>query len=265
MTTVAEALADWRAELQVLDDLLATFDPDDWSRETLAEGWDTRDTVGHLADTNDIMYRSITGEGGGLMESVNEVLERAERPSLSGVNSPDTVDLFTAWQIERVRKLAWDEVYAWWRSSSTRLADTIEGLDPSGRYTWGPNMVSPLSLISARMMETWAHSLDIHGVAGVDYEDSDRLKHIAFLGHRALPYAFQLEGLDAPGPIRVEVTSPSGETWTFGPDDAPTRITGTAGDWARLVARRDRDGCAARLRGEGPDAANAIAHGRAFL
>lgn len=264
MTTVAEALTDWRAELQVLDDLLATFGDDDWSRETLAEGWDTRDTVGHLADTNDLMFRSITGQGGGLMEAVTEVLEHAERPG-PAANSPDTVDLFTAWQIERVRKLDWPAVYEWWRASSARLADTIEGLDPAGRYTWGPNQVSPLSLISARMMETWAHSLDIHGAAGVEYQDGDRLRHIAFLGHRALPYAFQLEGLDAPGAIRVEVTSPSGELWTFGPRDAPTRITGTAGDWARLVARRDRDGAAGRLRGEGPDAANAIAHGRAFL
>jgi uncharacterized protein (TIGR03084 family) len=265
VTTIAEALADWRAELKVLDDLLATFGPDDWSRETLAQGWDSRDTVGHLADTNDIMYRSITGEGGGLMEMVTEVMERAERPGLSGANSPETVDLFTAWQIERVRRLDHKDVYEWWQTSSKRLADSIEELDPSGRYSWGPNMVSPLSLISARTMETWAHSLDIHGAAGVAYEDTDRLKHIAFLGHRALPYAFQLEGLDAPGPIRVELTSPSGELWTFGPEDAPTRITGAAGDWSRLVARRDRDGAASRLTAEGPDAANAIEHGRAFL
>ena len=126
-------------------------------------------------------------------------------------------------------------------------------------------MISPLSLGSARLMETWAHSLDVHAAAGVDYVDTDRIRHVAHLGLRAMPYAFFLEGLDAPGPIRLELTSPSGETWNLGPDDAPTVVRGSAADWCRLVARRDRDGAAQRLQAEGPDAANTIKHARAFL
>jgi uncharacterized protein (TIGR03084 family) len=114
-------------------------------------------------------------------------------------------------------------------------------------------------------METWAHSLDVHAAAGVPYVDTDRIRHVAHLGLRALPYAFMIERLDPPGAIRLELTSPSGEPWTFGPDGAPTVIRGAAGDWSRVVARRDRDGAAGRLRGEGPDAAKAIEHGRAFL
>jgi len=42
-------------------------------------------------------------------------------------------------------------------------------------------------------------------------------------------------------------------------------IRGSAGDWSRIVARRDRDGSAARLQAQGSDAANVIEHGRAFL
>jgi uncharacterized protein (TIGR03084 family) len=157
------------------------------------------------------------------------------------------------------------DVYAWWKSSTARLHSTIAGLDPSERYPWGPNRISPLSLASARLMETWAHSLDVHAAAGIDYMDTDRIRHVAHLGLRALPYAFSLEGLDAPGPVRLELTSPSGESWTLGPENAPTVIRGSASDWCRVVARRDRDGSAGRLRGEGPDADNAIEHGRAFL
>ena len=68
-----------------------------------------------------------------------------------------------------------EDVVAWWRSSSARLIAPIGGLDPEATKLWGPNMISPLSLGSARMMETWAHSLDVHEAAGAStYSDTDR-------------------------------------------------------------------------------------------
>ena len=260
MTTLQEAVTDWRSECAALDAVLDTLDEAGWHKETPAVGWDTMDTIGHLADTNDLMYDSVTGGTRDLMAAVEE-----SQGDGGDVDRPDAVDVFTAWQIARVRKMTWPDVYAWWKTSVARMVELLESLDTSKRYRWGPNMITPLSLASARMMETWAHSLDVHEAAGVAYVDTDRIRHIAFLGHRALPYAFDLEGLDAPGAVRLELTSPSGEMWTFGPDDAPTAIRGAASDWCRVVARRDRDGAAGRLQGEGPDATNAIKHGRAFL
>jgi uncharacterized protein (TIGR03084 family) len=258
---LTELLADFRAECDALDAVLVTLDEAGWHKETPAVGWDTRDTVGHLADTSDIMFNSVTGSGPDLMESAQRAAE------ISGVqwDGPDAVDAFTAVQIERVRQVPWNEVHEWWRRATDRLIEMIAGLDESGRYRWGPNMVSPKSLVSARLMETWAHSLDVHAAAGVDYVDTDRIYHVAFLGLRAMPYAFMLEGVGEVGPIRLELTSPSGETWEIGPADAPTVISGPAADFARVVARRDRDGSAGRLSGTGPDADNAIKHGRAFL
>jgi uncharacterized protein (TIGR03084 family) len=252
-----EVIADLRKETAVLNDVLVNLDEEGWHKQTPAVGWDTQDTIGHLADTDDVMYSSVTGGDRNLVDEARTVAGREP--------APDDVDLFTAAQIERVREMTYGDVYAWWRSSTGRLHETIAGLDPAQKYPWGPNRISPLSLGSARLMETWAHSLDVHAAAGVPYVDTDRLRHVAFLGLRALPYAFMLERLDPPGAVRLELTSPSGETWDLGPDDAPTVIRGTAGDWCRIVTRRDRDGGADRLRGEGPDAANAIAHGRAFL
>ena len=257
MTTLDEVISDLRAETTKLNEVLATLDEPGWRRETPAVGWDTRDTVGHLADTDDLMYESVTGGSRDLMSDVREATGRTP--------SPTSVDDFTAWQVERVRKMSREDVYAWWHSSTTRLQSMLSGLDPGKKYPWGGNQLSPLSLGSARLMETWAHSLDIHAAAGRAYADSDRIRHVAHLGLRALPYAFMLEGLDAPGRIRLELISPAGEAWIFGPEDAPTVIRGTASDWCRVVARRDRDGSAGRLQGEGPDAANAIQHGRAFL
>lgn len=261
MTTLAEVVADLRAETAALDAVLETLDDEGWHKETPAVGWDTHDTIAHLADTNDIMFDSITQGSRDLLSEASKAVEGIR----FSVADPNAVDLFTAEQVAKGRAMSWQDVYAWWRSSCARLHETIEGLDPKKKYRWGPNSISPLSLGSARMMETWAHSLDVHEAAGVPYTDTDRIRHVAFLGLRAMPNAFMLESLDPPGPIRVELDAPSGDRWRMGPEDAPTVVSGTASDWCRLVARRDRDGSAQRLEAEGPDAANVIKHARAFL
>ncbi len=261
MTTLAELMADLRMETAVLDGVLSKLDEAGWHKETPAVGWDTHDTVAHLADTNDIMFDSITDGSRDLLAALDESLKN----SRFAAQDPQAVDIFTASQVEKGRNMSWEDVYAWWRSSCARLHETIEGLEPAGRYRWGPNMISPLSLGSARMMETWAHSLDVHDSAGVYYEQTDRVRHVAFLGFRALAYAFGLEGLDPPGPIRLELAAPSGDSWAFGPPNAPTVIRGSAVDWCRVVARRDRDGAGERLEAEGLDGENVIKHGRAFL
>jgi uncharacterized protein (TIGR03084 family) len=260
VTTLQDVITDWKAECDALDRVLEGLQGDDWHKPTPAEGWDTRDTVGHLSDTNDVMHSSVTGGPRDLMAEA--VAAAGGRDDLT---SETTVDAFTAWQMEKVRRMSGPQAHAWWRETTARLLVLLDTLDPGGRYRWGPNMVSPMSLGSARMMETWAHSLDIHGAHGVGFEHSDRVRHVAFLGWRAIPYAFGLVGLEAPGPFRLELVAPSGAELEYGPADAQNVIRGAAVDWAFVVARRDRDGAAQRLQADGPDAAKAIEHGRAFL
>ena len=81
------------------------------------------------------------------------------------------------------------------------------------------------------------HALDIAVPLGIDYPDTDRLRHIAWLAHTTLPYAFGLDGLE-PQPVFVELTAPSGATWTFGEPSAPTHIRGSAAEFCRVGARR---------------------------
>ena len=38
--------------------------------------------------------------------------------------------------------------------------------------------------------------------------------------------------------MRVELIAPSGDTWTFGPDDAAESITGPAADFCLVVTQR---------------------------
>jgi uncharacterized protein (TIGR03084 family) len=52
-------------------------------------------------------------------------------------------------------------------------------------------------------------------------------------------------------PVRVELTAPDGSVWTWGPEDAPDRISGAALDFALLITqRRHRDDLGLTVVGE---------------
>ena len=88
-------------------------------------------------------------------------------------------------------------------------------------------------------METWAHGQDIADALGVQREPSGRLRHVAHIGVAARAFSYANHGRPAPGiPVRVELTGPSGELWTWGPDGAPDRITGPALGFCLLVTQR---------------------------
>ena len=71
---------------------------------------------------------------------------------------------------------------------------------------WGlVGTVKPATLATTRLAEHWAHGLDIAGPAGAEWPDTDRLRHIAWLAHRTLPYAFGLAGQPpVPGALRAD-------------------------------------------------------------
>jgi uncharacterized protein (TIGR03084 family) len=102
--------------------------------------------------------------------------------------------------------------------------------------------MSAASFTTARLMECWAHGLDCFAGLGVKPVDTDRLRHVCFLGYRTLGYAFQFAGQEPPAPLealRLRLAAPDGDTiWAYGDDHAPQLIEGASGDWARLAVRR---------------------------
>jgi uncharacterized protein (TIGR03084 family) len=99
--------------------------------------------------------------------------------------------------------------------------------------------MSPASFITARLMETWSHGLDVADAVGRASPDTDRLRHVAYLGVRTRAYSYTVRGKEQPPtPVRVELTAPSGETWVFGDADAADVIRGTATDFCRVVTQR---------------------------
>ncbi len=113
----------------------------------------------------------------------------------------------------------------------------LRDAEPGTRLTWVAGTLKPATLATTRLAEHWAHGLDITGPLGIDFPDTDRLRHIAWLGHSTLPYAFSLEG-EEPHPVYCRLTGPDGETWTFGPEDAESGIVGLAGSFCRVGAHR---------------------------
>ncbi|MER5388134.1 TIGR03084 family metal-binding protein [Saccharopolyspora sp. NPDC002686] len=226
--SLPDLLADLRAETDVLTALLTVATPANWEAPTPAEGWAVRDQVSHLAYFDEAAVQAAT-EPDRFRESAAELLAL-------GAAFPDRI-------AERYRHLTPAELSAWLATARQNLLDTFTGLDPKARVPWyGPDM-SAVSSITARLMETWAHGQDIADTLGVVRRPTHRLRHIAELGIRTFGFAFALNGLEVPNaPVRVELAAPDGGVWTWGPDDAADRVTGSALDFCLAVTqRRHRD------------------------
>ncbi len=240
---------DLRAEQRSLLDVTAGLGRDAWATPVAAHGWDVRDTLAHLADTNELALDTMDGGP----RSLNVFASR--------LSSPEDV---TFWGVLRGRKLTGAQVRDWFEASSAAECTRLAALDPGTRVPWGLGMGLP-AFTTARMMETWAHGLDVRLALGLPTEPSARLRHVAFLSYRALPYAATVAGEELLAPVRVELTSPDGlEVWELGPPGVPDRITGPAEDFCRVFVQRLRP-ADSRLVAEGDAAEQALRIARAYL
>jgi uncharacterized protein (TIGR03084 family) len=251
---LGQLIGDLRAEQAVLDRLVEGLGEDGWLAPTPAAGWDVRDSIGHLA----------AGD-----ESALECVEGRHEALFARVLGHGSVDAFNEAEVERGRALGPAAMLAWWRTARERLNQAFEALPPDGRVVWGNGPMSVRTFIAARLMECWAHGLDCFAAAGVEPVDTARLRHVCRLGYRALPYAFGVAGRKPPAPLddlRLELTAPDADaTWTFGEAAAPQRVTGAAGEWARVAVQRLPHTDAKTLRAEGALAEQALAVARAYM
>jgi uncharacterized protein (TIGR03084 family) len=232
-------LADLRAEQSVL---LAALDGsgEGWELPTPAEGWTVRDTVAHLCVAERAAVLSVS---------------RGIDPLESGLGGSDS-------------QLPGDAVLAAWRAAAAEAADAFAMRADSDRVPWGGRTMSVRSLATARIMECWAHGLDCLAALNQPTIATTRLRHIAWLGYRTLPYAFSVAGVVTPADpasLRIELDGPNGQVWTFGPPESAERISGPALDWCRVATHRLREGDPMRLASQGELAVLALRHARAFL
>ena len=244
---------DYEAEQTELYELLASLDDAEWARPTPAAGWDVRDQVSHLAHTEEVAYDTATG---GPRSLGNETAKYT------------TGEEFTEAGCEQGRAMAPADVLEWWWTAAAGCREALRNADRSARVPWGLGM-GWKAFVTARLMEHWAHGLDIRAAVGAPdpASQTDRLKHVAWISSRAVPYALRVGGVEPPEghTLRFELTGPNGDVWTFGPDDATDTVRGPADQWCRLAVQRITLADAPDLAGEGPLAELALAHARAFL
>jgi uncharacterized protein (TIGR03084 family) len=230
---------DLHRESEELDRLVAELSAEQWALETPAPGWTVAHQIAHLAWTDHSSVLAVTDRAAFARE-----VERA-------LTAPgDFVDNGA----EAGAAKSPPELLADWRAGREALADALRTAPDGARFPWyGPPM-STASMATARLMETWAHGLDVADALGVARTPTDRLRHIVRLGVRTRDFSFGVHGLAPPfDEFRIELTAPSGELWTYGPEDAADRVTGPALDLCLLVTQRAHRADLG-LRAEGEDA-----------
>jgi uncharacterized protein (TIGR03084 family) len=220
--TLTRVLADLAAESADLDRTVNALTAADLSRPTPAPGWTIAHQVAHLAWTDWIALQAVTDP-----DAFTAQLAAASKVDGSYVDR--ATEGFLAPRAELLYR---------WRQGRADLANALASA-PAGKVVWFGTSMSPTSMATARLMETWAHGLDVADALGIERGFTPRLRHVAHLGYRTIGYGFAAHGRPVPAAeIRVELSTPDGSLWTFGPDGAPEQITGPALDFCLLVTQR---------------------------
>jgi len=212
---------DLQAEHDALDAIVADISEAMWTTATPAEGWDVKDTIVHLIQA-DMAASLAVNDADGFATAKREMM------SGGGLEYFATTDNKTG-----------ADILALWRSEREKMLDAFRSRGRKDRIPWfGPDM-STLSFATARLMETWSHGQDVADTVGAPWPATDRLKHVCHIGVTTRGWSYMVRGMEMPaGDVRLALDSPSGETWTWGPDDASNSIVGSALDFALVATQR---------------------------
>lgn len=243
---VDEICDDLTREHAALDAIVEGISEEQWNGPTAAEGWDVKDTIVHLIQSDMAARLAVTDADG--FQAAKADMATKGFPGVFGDKQGKTGA----------------EILAWWRDERKQMLDAFRSRGPKDRIPWfGPDM-SALSFATARLMETWSHGQDVADAVGAPWPPTDRLRHVAHIGVSTRGWSYINRGEEVPeGAIRVELTSPSGDLWTWGPEDAANRVTGPALDFC-LVATQRRHPSDSALVTEGELAGGWIAIAQAF-
>lgn len=223
---IFDPLGDLIAEQAQVDALVQDFDEDAWNEmASYCTTWKLKDVICHVAFFDYCAAELLQGRG----ESVNAVADAA---------SPQD----DHYHVLAFNKRPGSEILSWWREQRTIMNAQFMKGGPKARVPWAAGIppMSNRSLASARLMELWAHSVDIYDALGIEPVVKDRITSTLFLSWQGRPNMYNVNGLefDPSIPMYLELKLPSGEMWTKGDPESENRIVGTARDWALTAIRR---------------------------
>jgi len=217
-------LNDLVAEQALVDVLVSDLTEEQWLMPLPdVEMWNIKDAIIHIAFFDYAATKLMKGEAEDLI-----AIADAESGQDQYVRAT------------KFHHLTGAEVLSWWREERTRMVATFYEKQPKERIPWAPGLpMSAKSLASARLMELWAHSVDIYDALSMDPVVKDRITSTLFLSWQARPNAYRINDLEMPDtPLYLELTLPSGEIWTKGDPEAKNYIKGSAKQWALVAIRR---------------------------
>ncbi|WP_127783201.1 TIGR03084 family metal-binding protein [Rhodococcus sp. X156] len=239
MSALDQLLTDLAEENDDLDARVADLPDSDWARGTPAAGWTVAHQVAHLAWTDQVAVLAATD-----LDGFTEVLTGAAADPMGFVDAV----------AERDATQPPPQLLQRWRQGRAQLLAALAAATPGEKLPWfGPPM-SPTSMATARLMETWAHGQDVADALGQRRVPTARLRHICHIGVRTRGFAYLVNGLTPPtGDVRVELAAPDGELWCWGESDTDV-VQGPAEDFClRVTQRRHLDDLALRTTGAGAE------------
>ena len=241
VTLMNHICADLETQYRGLDNLVAELSDEQWHLETPFFHWSIFDQVAHIAFFDHEALWAIEkpelfrNRAGGVMGAIKD-----------GGRLPDYINPLLG--IEGHAQLL-----SLWRKTRSRLLENFQKSAPQDRIIWyGPDM-SARSFITARLMETWAHSQDVYDTLGIQRQTGSGLHHVAHLGVITFGWSFTVRGLQAPkSKPRIELEGPNGERWEWGDAEAPERLWGSAEEFCLVTTqRRNIADTALQWQGEG--------------
>lgn len=219
-----DVFADLDTESREIDRMVADLDAAGWETPTPAPGWTIAHQVAHLA-----FVFNLAGTAAADPERFKALAAEAGKDFSGAVNAA----------LSQYLRSTHGELLDRWRSERTAAIKALASVPPDQIVPWLVRPLPPTILACAGLMEAFAHGQDIADALGIRREPTERLRHIVGFATLTWDFGYQARGLTPPDTtFRYEITGPSGEEWTYGPEDATQRIRGRALDFCLLVTRR---------------------------
>lgn len=214
-------------EHEALDDIIKDLSDSEWATKTPFYDWTIHDEICHITYFDDKARLAAT-DPDGFNKDMGKIFE--------GITSIE--DFFEKTLID-MKKLSPKALMEYWVGERTKMIKALEVLGQADMIPWyGPPM-NAKSFVVARMMETWAHGQDIADALGYKRKPTDRLKHIAQLGVKTFNWSYMNRQLEKPSrKVRVELKSPSNETWLWNEDQTENLVKGSAEEFCLVVTQR---------------------------
>jgi uncharacterized protein (TIGR03084 family) len=221
MTPQAE---DFRAESDALHTLIAALTDEELKQKTGFKDWTIETIVRHLHVWNIAAELSLGDR-------------QAFKSFFAQVMAHDGGSL-PAFEIDYLDGLSGRPLVETWQDFYGPMADKFAAADPSERVEWAGPSMSVRSSITARLMETWAHSQAVYDALGVVRENDDQIRNIVVLGVNTFGWTFKNRNLQIPDQQPyLQLIAPSGATWEYGENNPHERIEGKAEEFCQVVTQ----------------------------